>query len=167
MFSPTVRLSHDNYSYAHKSFKPLHPDSSGPAALSITGLLNPTLRKKRLIHFPERYSSMTSRLSLFVLADNTTLTDQNCCGEAGLSFFIETAGKRILFDTGLSGLFLTNAEKMGLDLRNLDCLILSHGHIDQTGGLATLARHLAGPAPAGTQNRVPRLIAHPRCFWPK
>jgi len=29
MYSPTVRLPYDNYSYAHKSFKPLQPDNAG------------------------------------------------------------------------------------------------------------------------------------------
>ncbi len=110
---------------------------------------------------------MNPRLTLTVLVDNTTLTDQNYFSEAGLSFLIETAGKKCLFDTGLSGLFLTNAEKMGINLRDLDFLILSHGHIDHTGGLLPLARHLASAAPEGSSPRVPHLIAHPRCFWPK
>ena len=110
---------------------------------------------------------MKSRLSLTVLVDNTTTTDHDFCGEAGLSFLIETAGKKILFDTGLSGLFLANAEEMGISLRNLDVLVLSHGHIDHTGGLATLARYLAAATPDGVHPRVPELIAHPRCFWPK
>ena len=110
---------------------------------------------------------MTSRLSLTVLVDNTSVTDHDLCGEAGLSFLLETAGKKILFDTGLSGLFLANAEKMGISLRDLDFLVLSHGHIDHTGGLPTLARHLAGAAPDGRPPRVPQLIAHPRCFWQK
>ena len=123
--------------------------------------------KKRLIPFPVRYSSMTSRLSLTVLVDNTAIRDRDLCSEAGLSFLLETDGKKILFDTGLSGLFLTNAEKMGISLRDLDCLILSHGHIDHTGGLATLARHLSVALPEGGQSRIPRLIAHPRCFWQK
>ena len=86
--------------------------------------------------------------------------------KAGLSFFIETAEKKILFDTGLSGLFHTNAEKMGISLRDLDFLILSHGHIDHTGGLLALARNLAGVT-EGKQPRLPRLMAHPRCFWQK
>jgi 7,8-dihydropterin-6-yl-methyl-4-(beta-D-ribofuranosyl)aminobenzene 5'-phosphate synthase len=30
-----------------------------------------------------------------------------------------------------------------------------------------LARHLAGAIPEGDRPRVPHLIAHPRCFWPK
>jgi len=110
---------------------------------------------------------MKSRLTLTVLVDNTPLTDHDFCSEEGLSFLIETAGKKILFDTGLSGLFLANAETMGFDLRDLDVLVLSHGHIDHTGGLATLARYLATATPDGVQPRVPELIAHPRCFWPK
>ena len=110
---------------------------------------------------------MTPALSLTALVDNTTLTDHDLCGEAGLSFFIETSGKKILFDTGLSRLFLTNAEKMGIRLQDLDFLILSHGHIDHTGGLAALARHLTGALPEGCPPRVPQLLAHPRCFWPK
>ncbi|MFA4859685.1 MBL fold metallo-hydrolase [Methanoregula sp.] len=110
---------------------------------------------------------MTPRLSLTILVDNTAPADRNFTAEAGLSFLLETGGKKILFDTGLSGLFLTNAEKMGISLRNLDFLILSHGHSDHTGGLAPLAVHLAGTAPEGKQSRVPALIAHPRCFWQK
>jgi 7,8-dihydropterin-6-yl-methyl-4-(beta-D-ribofuranosyl)aminobenzene 5'-phosphate synthase len=110
---------------------------------------------------------MTSRLSLTVLVDNTTVTNHDFCGEPGLSFFIETAAKKILFDTGLSGLFLANAERMGISLRDLDLLVLSHGHNDHTGGLATLARHLIEPEGSSRESRIPELIAHPRCFWQK
>ena len=110
---------------------------------------------------------MTPGLTLTVLVDNTTLTDFDFCGEAGLSFFIETTEKKILFDTGLSGLFLTNAAMMGICLRDLDYLILSHGHIDHTGGLAALTRPLTGAIPEGSPFRMPKLIAHPRCFYAK
>ncbi|MDD1694517.1 MAG: MBL fold metallo-hydrolase [Methanoregula sp.] len=127
----------------------------------------PLLKTKRLIPFHERYFTMTPQLTLTVLVDNTTLTDHNFMGEAGLSFHIETGGKKILFDTGLSGLFLTNAEKMGTSLRDLDFLILSHGHIDHTGGLPMLSCYLAGTEPSGRKSRVPQVIAHPCCFWPK
>ncbi len=43
---------------------------------------------------------MASRLSLTVLVDNNTLTDRYFAGEPGLSFLLETAQKKILFDTG-------------------------------------------------------------------
>lgn len=55
--------------------------------------------------------------------------------EHGLSFHIETATEKILFDTGRSDLFLRNAGKMGVDLAGVDHLILSHGHSDHGGGL--------------------------------
>ena len=89
----------------------------------------------------------------------------------GLSFFIETAEKKILFDTGLSGLFFTNAEKMGISLRDLDFLILSHGHSDHTGGLAALSpvpcRCTTGgeSAPAATSHRPPPLLLAKRKKW--
>ena len=100
---------------------------------------------------------MASRLTLTVLIDNATIGDHDYCGEAGLSFLLETAGKKILFDTGLSGLFLANAEKMGIDLQDLDTLVFSHGHIDHTGGLPVLIRYLAGATPDG---EAPRFPAH-------
>jgi 7,8-dihydropterin-6-yl-methyl-4-(beta-D-ribofuranosyl)aminobenzene 5'-phosphate synthase len=109
---------------------------------------------------------MNNRLSLTVLVDNTTLTDHDYHGEAGLSFLLETAEKKILFDTGVSDLFLANAEKMGIRLQDLDYLVLSHGHIDHTGGLSALTRHLAYAVPGGKKPRVP-LVAHIRCFWQK
>ncbi len=110
---------------------------------------------------------MTPQLSLTVLVDNTTLTDRYFAGEPGLSFLLETAGKKILFDTGYSGLFLANAEKMGISLRDLDYVVLSHGHLDHTGGLVTLVRHLTEAKIEGNPHRVPELIAHTRCFYPK
>ena len=130
----------------------------------LTGVMR---RGERTIPQTIRSFSMTSRLVLTILVDNTTLTDRDLAGEPGLSFFIETARKRILFDTGLSDLFLANAEKMGIGLEDLDYLVLSHGHIDHTGGLAPLIRHLDDAMTDGRQPRVPELVAHPRCFWPK
>ena len=55
--------------------------------------------------------------------------------EAGLSLFIRTKTKNILFDTGSSGSFADNAEKLGVDLKHIDFVVISHGHFDHTGGL--------------------------------
>lgn len=46
----------------------------------------------------------------------------------------------LLFDTGISpdGM-LTNADRLGIDLRQVAGVILSHGHFDHTGGLAGLS----------------------------
>lgn len=56
---------------------------------------------------------------------------------------------------------------MGIDLGDLDVFVLSHEHIDHTGGLAALTQNLASATTEGRQIRVPELIVHPRCFWQK
>jgi 7,8-dihydropterin-6-yl-methyl-4-(beta-D-ribofuranosyl)aminobenzene 5'-phosphate synthase len=156
------------YSYAHKSFKPSHHDMRRCNHPVLQYRFHtPPHEKKKLIPFPEIYSSMTPQLSLTVLVDNNTITDRYFTGEPGLSFLLETAGKKILFDTGYSGLFLANAEKMGIDPKELDYVVLSHGHLDHSGGMVTLVRHLTEAKIERMKHRVPELISHPRCFYPK
>lgn len=60
---------------------------------------------------------------------------QGFIAEHGLAIFIETENRKILFDTGQSGLFLQNAQKLGIAIDDIDGLVLSHGHYDHTGGL--------------------------------
>ena len=55
--------------------------------------------------------------------------------EHGLSLYIDTGDKKILFDTGQSGLFIQNAQKLGIAVSEIDALVISHGHYDHTGGL--------------------------------
>lgn len=74
-----------------------------------------------------------------VLIENTT-RHSSLTAEHGLSLYIETGGKRILFDTGATGAFADNACKMGVDLSGVDALILSHGHYDHGGGIETFFR---------------------------
>ncbi len=60
--------------------------------------------------------------------------------EHGLSFFIEEEGRKVLFDTGQSELFLKNAETLGICLEEIDSLIISHGHYDHANGLPALVK---------------------------
>lgn len=60
--------------------------------------------------------------------------------EHGLSFWIEYADTRILFDTGQSPLLLQNAERLGIDLSRADFIVISHGHYDHTGALSEVLR---------------------------
>lgn len=55
--------------------------------------------------------------------------------EHGLSMHIKSNNKNILFDTGQTDLFANNAKEMGIDISNVELLVLSHGHYDHGGGL--------------------------------
>lgn len=57
----------------------------------------------------------------------------------GLALFLEVGGRRILFDTGNdSDVFARNVRALGIDLADLDAVVISHRHGDHTSGL----RHL-------------------------
>ena len=73
-------------------------------------------------------------MRISVLSENTACDPSFGC-EHGLSLYIETKGHHILFDTGQSELFAENAEKLGVDLSQVDLAVLSHGHYDHGGGL--------------------------------
>lgn len=60
--------------------------------------------------------------------------------EHGLSFYIETKKHKILLDTGLTGAFIENAEKLDVDLTQVDMVVLSHGHYDHAGGILAFAK---------------------------
>jgi len=73
---------------------------------------------------------------LVVLTDNQS--DMGLDSEWGLSILVFSGGQRWLWDCGQSGLFLDNAQRLGLDLAEVDGLALSHGHYDHVNGLAAL-----------------------------
>ena len=106
-------------------------------------------------------------MKLSVLVDNNTLIDRYFLAEPGLSFFIETEGKRILFDTGYSDIFIRNAEKLMINLRELDYVVLSHGHMDHTWGLDPFIRLYAEAKIEGRIIQAPKIVAHPLAFETK
>lgn len=73
-------------------------------------------------------------MKLITLMENTT-NREDLTAEHGLSLYIEARGKKILFDAGQTDAFADNAEKLGIDLKNIDLAILSHGHYDHSGGM--------------------------------
>ena len=66
--------------------------------------------------------------------------------EHGLALWIETGENTVLFDTGASDAVVHNAAKLGIDLSSADVIVISHGHADHTGGLASVARVAPGAA---------------------
>jgi 7,8-dihydropterin-6-yl-methyl-4-(beta-D-ribofuranosyl)aminobenzene 5'-phosphate synthase len=55
----------------------------------------------------------------------------------GFSALVEIAGKRILFDTGNDrDIFAANVKAKGIDLTNIDFVVLSHRHSDHMAGLS-------------------------------
>ncbi len=77
---------------------------------------------------------MLTDIKITILVENR-VTRANLIAEQGLSLYIETPEGNFLFDTGQSDVFLRNAEQLGIDLKNIKAIILSHGHYDHTNGL--------------------------------
>lgn len=92
----------------------------------------------------------------------------------GYSAFIEYGDRRILFDTGSKGAdFAYNVNALGVDLKKLDFVVLSHRHNDHTAGLNHVLREnpsvtvytpleAAGfnsPAPPGLMGMMQRYVA--------
>ena len=69
-----------------------------------------------------------------ILSENRT-NQPECLAEHGLSVSIEAEGKKILFDTGATDIYLQNAKRMKIDLEQVDLAVISHGHYDHTGGV--------------------------------
>ncbi len=106
-------------------------------------------------------------MEVTILVDNQTFVDQYYFGEPGISFYIETEGKKVLFDVGYSGIFLDNAMKMGIDIGDVDYIALSHGHDDHTGGLSEFIKGQREKQRNGSRIKPPVLLAHPWTFYYK
>lgn len=55
--------------------------------------------------------------------------------EHGLSLYIESGNHKILFDAGFTNMYIKNAEKLDIDIKEVDMVVISHGHYDHIGGL--------------------------------
>ena len=73
-------------------------------------------------------------MRLLTLLENTCECE-DLIPQHGLSLYIETGNRKILFDMGQDDTFIRNGEKLGVDLSQVDLAILSHGHYDHGGGL--------------------------------
>jgi 7,8-dihydropterin-6-yl-methyl-4-(beta-D-ribofuranosyl)aminobenzene 5'-phosphate synthase len=88
-------------------------------------------------------------LCITTLSENTA--KYGFLAEWGLSLLVEYDGTRILLDTGYSYSAVHNAQLLGVDMAATDKIVLSHGHMDHTGGLRDVLKR---------KGRV-EIIAHP------
>lgn len=95
-------------------------------------------------------------MKLKVLEDNNTFIDKYYLGEPAVSYYIEDEDVKILFDTGYSDAFIKNARSMNINLKEINKIVISHGHNDHTGGLKYLFENI--------NNKNIELIAHTECF---
>lgn len=75
-------------------------------------------------------------MKITTLVENTSI-EENIGSEHGLSIHIQTEAANILLDSGLGDLFFHNANVLGVDIAEVDYLVLSHGHNDHGGGFST------------------------------
>lgn len=98
---------------------------------------------------------MEQTVRITVLVENS-VKQQSLLAEHGMAFWIETAGRRILFDTGQGMVLQHNANTLGIALSAAD-VVLSHGHYDHTGGLYQ----------ALDSFNAAHVYAHPAAFTPR
>ena len=104
------------------------------------------------------------RVRLAVLAEDTVNKRRpHLVAKHGLSLLVETtvagASTRILMDAGPSpNVALRNATAMRARMRELDAIVISHGHYDHIGGLLQILKR--------SSRHIP-IVAHPKVFGPK
>ena len=83
----------------------------------------------------EPVEATNSTINITVLYDNY-LFKEDLKTDWGFACLIDGLDKTILFDTGTHGnILLDNAKKLGVDLKNVDVVAISHDHRDHYGGM--------------------------------
>ncbi|HKZ93078.1 MAG TPA: MBL fold metallo-hydrolase [Candidatus Bathyarchaeia archaeon] len=102
-------------------------------------------------------------VSVTTLADNVVY-HSGLLGQFGFSAYLEIKDYRgqrhsVVFDTGrIRSALLYNIKALKLDLSQLECIILSHGHHDHTCATVEMIRR--------SKRRV-KVVVHPSIFYPR
>ncbi|MEM3381296.1 MAG: MBL fold metallo-hydrolase [Candidatus Bathyarchaeia archaeon] len=105
-----------------------------------------------------------SQLKLAVLVEDSKNNENlHLTAKHGLSLLAEakrgSLKLKILIDAGPPiDSALKNAYAMGIDLKNIDAIFITHGHYDHVGGLPEILKVIDHPTP---------VVAHPQIFHPK
>lgn len=78
-------------------------------------------------------------MKIINLIENTE-GNPSCAFEHGLSFYIETSKHKVLLDLGQTDNSIKNARALGVDLKAVDTVVLSHGHYDHSGGIMAFSK---------------------------
>jgi 7,8-dihydropterin-6-yl-methyl-4-(beta-D-ribofuranosyl)aminobenzene 5'-phosphate synthase len=90
------------------------------------------------------YSNEDDKITMTILYDNY-ISQENTRSDWGFSCLIKGTDKAILFDTGRNELtLLSNINSLGIDVSDLDLVVISHNHADHTGGLNSILRRKSG-----------------------
>lgn len=73
------------------------------------------------------------------LIDNVVYT-RELVAEHGFSVHIDYNGVHVLFDVGQTDALIQNAHHLGINIQDINACVISHGHYDHTGGLASFCR---------------------------
>ncbi len=81
-----------------------------------------------------------------------------CCAHHGLSLlitaYVGSEKRTLLFDAGPHGeTFLRNAKILGVDLAEVEAVVLSHGHWDHAGGLVSAIEEISKGQGEGVMGR--------------
>lgn len=105
----------------------------------------------------------TPRLRRYNMDQHFNAKYGDIIAENGLCFLVETfyenSTTTVLFDAGLTApVVLHNAGLLGVDLHDVDALVISHGHPDHFGGIEGVLEAIGHPTP---------VVVHPDAFNPR
>lgn len=105
-------------------------ENSSSAKSEATNLNNKKTEGKKMMNLKK----VTILYDNYVFAEGTK-------SDWGFSCLVEGYEKTILFDTGAKpDILMGNISKSGVDLKQVDVIVLSHNHWDHTGGLSEVLK---------------------------